>query len=456
MKNKQFLLLFLAFNAHAISITSYIKDYFNQNKTFTEWAEQCIALPFLKDKPTSYKIPLSEVEFTNTLQTFIAQESVHLRKSHYWANNTPSQDHPVFKRSTSACAPFVQRLIVPIGSTIAFHGDLHGDIHALIVYLQQLHMQNVLENFKIKNPNFYMIFLGDYVDRGLYGCEVIYTLLRLKLANPMHVFLIRGNHEDLDINAGYNFSKELRAKYNNTQELFASINTLYNLLPVALYVGCNNNFLQCCHGGMEIGFNSHTLLDAPEQPLLYHWINELKQKTNALETKCSCFNPVLSHLTDKIPTHCIDIGFMWNDFKVEPTKNMYYNPSRGFVYNKGTTIATLKAQSTNTNTVCGVIRAHQHAPFLNSMMRSLLHVSNQGKIIVDEQHRQGLSTLWDIHATTSKMWYGMVCTLLVAPDTGYGTPYGSYPGFNYDTYALLTTSALFEEWDLQVYQNTLF
>ena len=48
----------------------------------------------------------------------------------------------------------------------------------------------------ISNKVTYMVFLGDYVDRGFYGTEVLYTIMMLKIANPEKVILLRGNHED--------------------------------------------------------------------------------------------------------------------------------------------------------------------------------------------------------------------------------------------------------------------
>ena len=74
--------------------------------------------------------------------------------------------------------------------------------------LDSLNKAGKLDGFRLAKPNNYMVFLGDYTDRGNYGIEVLYTLLRLKLANPEHVFMARGNHEDVQMISTYGFLAE--------------------------------------------------------------------------------------------------------------------------------------------------------------------------------------------------------------------------------------------------------
>jgi serine/threonine-protein phosphatase 2B catalytic subunit len=47
--------------------------------------------------------------------------------------------------------------------------------------------------------------MGDYVDRGKFCIEVLTLLLKLKIAYPNNIFLLRGNHEDRTMTTHFNF-----------------------------------------------------------------------------------------------------------------------------------------------------------------------------------------------------------------------------------------------------------
>ena len=49
------------------------------------------------------------------------------------------------------------------------------------------------------------LFLGDYVDRGLYSIEVLVYLYSLKINLPKTVFMLRGNHETQTMTKTFNF-----------------------------------------------------------------------------------------------------------------------------------------------------------------------------------------------------------------------------------------------------------
>jgi len=124
--------------------------------------------------------------------------------------------------------------IKPLGEAIMV-GDLHGDLESLIYILKET---NFLQKVNQDNRTF-LIFLGDYGDRGSYSVEVYHVVLKLKLLFPQEVILMRGNHEgpedllasphDLPMQFHARFGGKWKNAYSKTQELF---NHLYNAVLI--------------------------------------------------------------------------------------------------------------------------------------------------------------------------------------------------------------------------------
>jgi serine/threonine-protein phosphatase 2B catalytic subunit len=78
-----------------------------------------------------------------------------------------------------AAEPNVLELSVPL----MVCGDLHGQFYDLLTL------------FDLTTDAEQYLFLGDYVNRGDFSCEVLFYLLSLKVVNPKRLQMLRGNHE---------------------------------------------------------------------------------------------------------------------------------------------------------------------------------------------------------------------------------------------------------------------
>jgi hypothetical protein len=356
----------------------------------------------------------------------------------------------------TAFEPFVQKRWVPPGSQVLLQGDLHGDIHSLLAVLGRLQERGLLKGFQITDPRFYMAFLGDYTDRGVYGVEVIYTLLRLQLANPARVLLIRGNHEDISLVSRYGFLAEGQAKYGADFDA-AKVVRFHDFLPAAVYLGTGNDVVQLCHGGVEPGFDPRPLLQS-DRTNAFQRIVELKQQAYLASHPAWARSDAAAgaeaskwfrDFRAQSPTSPSVIGFMWNDFTVFSGETAFANnPERASIYGKAAVTHILQTQSAPTTRVHGVIRAHQHSGVPNPIMRRLMasrgafrHWQETAEPAGDRFEASNLET-----GASRPIPEGSVWTLNVSPDSVYGQ--GN--GFTFATVVMLQTAPAFADWRLSV------
>jgi len=124
--------------------------------------------------------------------------------------------------------------IKPYGNAVVL-GDIHGDLKSLVQVLLESQFLEKAE----KNEEVFLIFLGDYGDRGEHSAEVYYIISNLKESFPDKVVLMRGNHEgpedllayphDLPLQLKQRFGKDWSTAYRKIRELF---NQLYNAVQV--------------------------------------------------------------------------------------------------------------------------------------------------------------------------------------------------------------------------------
>ena len=161
-------------------------------------------------------------------------------------------------------------------------GDIHGSFSTLIRHLLRFRKQNIIDRNGKVREGYHIIFLGDLVDRGVYGFETLMIIYILKINNRTQIILNRGNHEELETNKlqpqesydkAYKFESEIIYKFgekissdymHNTAS--KSIHKLFNdvmLWQSSAIIVRNpfeHNLIFLAHGGLPYDFKDNNKL----------------------------------------------------------------------------------------------------------------------------------------------------------------------------------------------------
>ena len=150
-------------------------------------------------------------------------------------------------------------------------GDTHGDLHSTLRIVKPF--------FEGKVDS--ILFLGDYVDRGEQSFLNFFFLICLSILWPERIILLRGNHEDLELNLMFGFYKELQNYFPTNKEfqaVLAIINAIYNLMSL---VAITPKHSVCMHAGIPKDILPLKLFEQlPKPHIEYLKIPDKKLKKN--------------------------------------------------------------------------------------------------------------------------------------------------------------------------------
>lgn len=156
--------------------------------------------------------------------------------------------------------------LLELSSPMYVFGDLHGNLEDLHFFAEKLW------TFGMGLTAGSFLCLGDYVDRGMYGLEVVGYLLAQKVLNPHKIQMLRGNHETRAVNGAMEHYKEgsfvwqclNRFGKRIGQALWENINKVFDRMPLAAVI---DGDVFCVHGGIPRPIDNDPIL----------WLNNIRK-----------------------------------------------------------------------------------------------------------------------------------------------------------------------------------
>ena len=126
--------------------------------------------------------------------------------------------------------------LISVSEPVCLVGDIHGQFFDLCHLLEKAGSPSKIN----------YLFLGDYVDRGIFSMEVVILLLALKAWYPEKVYLLRGNHECRNMTQHFTFRDEAINKYD--EDVYKMVMDVFDATPLAAIV---NKKYFAVHGGIS-------------------------------------------------------------------------------------------------------------------------------------------------------------------------------------------------------------
>ena len=128
--------------------------------------------------------------------------------------------------------------LVRLEGRVTIVGDVHGQFYDLVAMLRKLDA--------VGKAGHKVLFMGDYVDRGPYGPEVVLMLLTLKIRYPNDIVMLRGNHESREMTQQFNFYEQCLREYD--ADFYDQLMDTFDLLPISA-LACGQYLAM--HGGIS-------------------------------------------------------------------------------------------------------------------------------------------------------------------------------------------------------------
>ncbi|MCQ2819399.1 MAG: metallophosphoesterase [archaeon] len=208
---------------------------------------------------------------------------------------------PLFEREKS---------LIKIRSPCKIFGNIYGEYFDLMRFFESFGNpsdDNQMGDIAVMQ----YVFLGDFCDRCEYSLETVLLLFALKVKFPENIFLIRGHHEDININKefglGEECAKRLHEDISSEDSVFKNINRVFDYLPFAILIDEN---ILCLHGGLGASVNFLSDIENIQRPIqINHNVNNLDQQ-KIIDLLWSEYSEEIDYIENNPERDVLDKGFV--------------------------------------------------------------------------------------------------------------------------------------------------
>jgi hypothetical protein len=187
-------------------------------------------------------------------------------------------------------------------SKIILIGDNHGSFHSFFRIILRLYINGIISSNYTLKKDYKLILLGDLVDRGNYGIELLYIILNLMYKNNtdnnLRVILIRGNHEVEEIYKRNGFFREFKTKVSDPNIDYV-IRNFFKYCPSAIVLNHLYTRYWLCHGGFPINF-----IKDQKTSKYFNFFKKTPSLVNNIKPKMNNKNEIIyKKITDKVKSY---------------------------------------------------------------------------------------------------------------------------------------------------------
>jgi len=259
--------------------------------------------------------PTKTCEVAERLLTVFRRHEDAMVQQYFWSQDF-AQDFLCLCEYTKAVLRKESKLLELKGPLHVF-GDIHGNLEDLFFFREKLWPTGM----ELTAGKF--LFLGDYVDRGMQGLEVLTYLFASKVCTTRKLYMLRGNHELRYVNGWEDHYKErsflwqCKDRFGDKvgEKVWRAANTVFDCLPLAATI---DGSVFCSHGGIprqREGFECFRededtrLADITSLPAAMK-ITPLRLKSDAEDSD----TPLDEHYTELEPWQTtLSMDLLWGD-----------------------------------------------------------------------------------------------------------------------------------------------